>query len=164
MHDRAVAGERGGFDDLVVPVNGQRFTLFVDQELDESKDVLGVEARGCRGEPTRDVTIADDLDTVDLGHRIGTYALNIAAPFDGEVDYYRAGPHRRHHVFTDESWRRPAGNERGRDHNVLFLDVLGDQGGLLGLIVFRHFLGIAAGRLGGFEFLVFNRDKFRAEA
>jgi hypothetical protein len=42
--------------------------------------------------------------------------------------------------------------------------VLGDQRGLLGLILLRHFLGVAAGRLGGLEFLVLDRDEFRAEA
>ena len=48
--------------------------------------------------------------------------------------------------------------------NVLLLDVLGDQSGLLGLIVLGHFLGVAAGGLGRLEFFVFDRDEFGAEA
>ena len=42
--------------------------------------------------------------------------------------------------------------------------MIGDQRGLLGLVLLGHFLGIAAGGLGGFEFLVLNRDEFRAKA
>ncbi len=60
--------------------------------------------------------------------------------------------------------RRPARDQRGRDHDVLLLDVLGDQRGLLGLIVLRHFLGVAAGGLGLLEFLVLDRDELGAEA
>src|SRR5215469_13932509 len=64
MHDRAVACQRGCFDDLVVPIDRQRFALFVDQQLEEGKNVLGVEARRGCGEPTRDVAIADDLHAI----------------------------------------------------------------------------------------------------
>src|ERR1700739_4406732 len=121
LHDRAVAGERSGFDNFVVPIDGQCLALLVDQELQESKDVLGIETRSRGGEPTRDVAVADDLDAVDLGHPVGVAALDIAPPLDGEIDHTRAGPHRGHHVSTDKPWRWPAGNERGRDYNVLFL-------------------------------------------
>src|SRR6516225_8725179 len=99
MHHRAVAGERGGFDDFVVPVDRQCFALFVDQEFQESKDVFGVEARCSRGEPSWDIAITDDLDAVDLGHRVSDYALDIAAALDGEIDHHRVRPHRGHHVF-----------------------------------------------------------------
>src|SRR5205823_4167090 len=87
MYDRAVAGERGGFDDFVVPIHRHRFTLFVDQKLKESKNVLGVEARCRCRKPARDVAIADDLDAIDLGHRVGAHALDIAAAFDRQIDH-----------------------------------------------------------------------------
>ena len=40
----------------------------------------------------------------------------------------------------------------------------GDESSLLGLIFRRHFLGVAAGRLGLLEFLVLDRDELGAEA
>src|SRR5207245_7419114 len=53
----------------------------------------------------------------------------------------------------------PAGDERRGDHDVLFLDVLGDERGLLRLVVLRHLLGVAGGGLGLPELLVLHRDE-----
>src|SRR6516164_4391317 len=89
MHDRAVACQRGCFDDFVVPIDHERLAFFVDQQFEEGKNILGVEARGRCGKPTRDVAIADDLDVIALGHRVGAHALDIAATFDGEIDHHR---------------------------------------------------------------------------
>src|SRR5215472_17324884 len=108
MHHCAVACQCGCFDDIVVPIDRERFAFFVDQELEEGKNILGIEARGGRGEPTRDVGIADDFDAIALDHLVGAHALDIAAAFDGEIDHHRAGPHRGHHFFADEARRRPA--------------------------------------------------------
>ena len=56
------------------------------------------------------------------------------------------------------------GNERGGDDDVLLLDVIGDERRLLRLVLFRHFLGVAGGGFRLLEFLVLDRDEFRAEA
>src|SRR5487761_2182839 len=64
-------------------------------------------------------------------------------------------------VFTISAETRsgPARDQRGSDDDVLLLDVLGGQRGLLGLILFRHFLGVAAGGLRVLEFLVLDRQE-----
>jgi hypothetical protein len=45
MDDGAVAGERGRLDDLVIPVDGDRLGLLVDQDLEEGIEIAGIEAR-----------------------------------------------------------------------------------------------------------------------
>ena len=42
--------------------------------------------------------------------------------------------------------------------------MLGGERGLLGLVLFRHLLGVAAGGLRVLEFLVLDREEFCAEA
>ena len=108
--------------------------------------------------------MADDLDAAGLHHPVGLRALDIAAALDGEIDDDRAGPHRRDHLLGDQARRRPAGDQRGGDDDVLLLDVLGHQRRLLGLILLRHFLGVAARGLRVLEFFILDRKKFRAEA
>ena len=73
------------------------------------------------------------------------------------------GAHRLDHVRADEARRRTAGDQRGRDDNVLFGDMRGDKRGLLGLIAIGHLLGVAARGLGLLEFLVLDGDEFRPE-
>ena len=63
----------------------------------------------------------------------------------------------------DEPRRRAAGDQRGRDDDVLLGDMRGDERRLLGLIGVGHFLGVAAGGFGLLEFLVLDGDEFRAE-
>ena len=64
MHHRAVARERRGLDDLVVPVDGEFLVFLVDQDFKEGQQVLGIERRGRGREPSRDIGEADDLDAV----------------------------------------------------------------------------------------------------
>src|SRR4029079_19754591 len=73
--------------------------------------------------------------------------LAVAAGLDGEVDDDGAGLHRAHRVRADELRRGTAGDERGRDHDVGFGDLLAD-----GFALFREdfrarFLRVAAGVL-----------------
>src|SRR5580700_7350854 len=70
MNDRAVTGEYGGFHNIVVPVDGERFGLFIDQDFQERIEVPGVKARRRRGEPAGYVAIADDFDAVDVRNGI----------------------------------------------------------------------------------------------
>src|SRR3979411_3199403 len=58
----------------------------------------------------------------------------------------------------------PARNQRCGDDDILLLDVLGGERGLLGLILFRHFLGVAACGLGLLELLVLDREKLGTQA
>ena len=145
MNDGAVLGQRGGLDQFVVPLHRKRLGRFVDQRLDEGKQIARIQARGRGGDAARDIGKADDLDAADIGDFAGPGALDIAAALDREIDQHRARLHRLHHVRGDEARRGPARNQRRRDDDVLLLDVLGGQRGLLGLILFRHFLGVAAG-------------------
>ena len=67
MNDGPVAGERRGFDDLVVPVDVERLGLLVDEDLEEREEIAPIEARLRGGETTRHVVVADDLEAVDVG-------------------------------------------------------------------------------------------------
>ena len=136
----------------------------VDQDFEKGVEVLGVEARGGGGEPARHVEVTDDLDAVHRHDLAALGAFDIAAALDREIDDHRARPHRGDHILGDEPRRRPAGNERGGDDDVLLLDVVGDQRGLLGLVLLRHFLGVAGRGLGLLEFLVLDGDELGAEA
>ena len=91
MHDRAVAGERGGLDQFVVPVDRELFLFLVDHRLDEGKQILGVERGRRRRDAARHVEIADDLDAADFGDLAGPGAFDIAAALDREIDDHRAG-------------------------------------------------------------------------
>src|SRR5262249_60507148 len=121
-------------------------------------------ARGRRGEAPRHVAITEDLDPACVHHVLRLGELAIAAALDREIDDHRARTHRGNHVFRDQPRCLPAGDQRRRDHDVLFLNVLGDEGGLLGLIVLRHFLGIAARGFGLLELLILDRNALGAEA
>src|SRR3981081_2490054 len=63
-----------------------------------------------------------------------------------------------------EPRRGPARDQRGGYDDVLLLDVLGGKRRLLGLILFRHFLGIAACGFGLLELLVLDREEFGPQA
>jgi len=46
MHHGAVLGQRGRLDDLVIPVDRELLLFLVDQDIEEVKQVLRIEARG----------------------------------------------------------------------------------------------------------------------
>ncbi len=136
----------------------------VDHRLEEGVEVPGVEQRGAeaatRPGTLRWPTILTPLAVVTTSrHR----ALDIAAALDREVDDHRARLHRGDHRRRDQLRRRPAGDQRRGDDDVLLGDVLGGQRGLLGLVFLRHFLGVAAGGLGRLELLVLDGEELRAE-
>ena len=108
--------------------------------------------------------MADDAHAFDRHHLAGLGALDVAAALDGQIDDHGARPHRGQHLPADEPRRRASRNQRRRDDDVLLLDVFGDQSRLLGLVLRRHFLGVAAGGLGLLELFVLDRDEFGAEA
>jgi hypothetical protein len=77
----------------------------------------------------------------------GDRPLDIAARFGGEIDDDAARAHGRKLRVADQPGRRPSGNERGGDDDILFGDMGGDQLGL-GLAIFVGHLGrIAAAPL-----------------
>src|SRR5690242_2920759 len=86
MHDGAVAGQRRRLDDLVVPIDRQRFRALVDEDLEEGIEILGIEARGGGGEPARHVAVADDLHAAGVDDLARLRQLAIAAALDREVD------------------------------------------------------------------------------
>ena len=105
----------------------------------------------------------DDLHAAGLYHAVGLRALDIAAALDGEIDDDRTRPHRRDHLFGDQARCRAAGDQCSRDDNVLFLNVLGHQRRLLGLILLGHFLRVSARGLRVLELFILDRKKLRAE-
>jgi len=68
MNDLAVPRQRGGFDDLILPIDFERLGLRIDQRRHKIKDVLGVQGRRIRREPAGDVRMTDDLDPIDIGY------------------------------------------------------------------------------------------------
>ena len=89
--------------------------------------------------------MAHDLDAVAHDHFARDRALDIAALLDGQVDDHAARLHRRDLRITDQARRRPAGDQRGGDDDVLLGNVRRDQLGLGRLIFVGHFRGIATG-------------------
>src|SRR6202158_4805108 len=164
MNDGAVFSQRGVLDQFVVPLHRQRLGRFVDQRLDEGKQVARIKARRRGRDAARKIRSADDLHAIDLNGFATLHAFDIAAALDRKTDQHRARLHRPHHLRGDEARRGPARNQRGGDDDVLLLDVFGGQRRLLGLILFRHFLGIAAGGLRLLELLVLDREEFGAKA
>ncbi len=85
MNDGAVLGQRGGLDQIVVPVDRKRLGRFVDQGLDERQQVTRVEAGSRGGDAAGEIGDADDPDAVDIGRLAALDALDIAAALDREV-------------------------------------------------------------------------------
>ena len=164
MHDLAAVGQHGRLDQFVVAVDRELLGRLVDHRLEEGEEVPGVEQRGRGRDAARHVEVADDLDAVGGGDDLaGLRAFDIAAALDREVDDHRARLHRGDHRRRHQLRRRPAGDQRGGDDDVLLGDVLGRQRRLLGLVFLRHFLGVAAGRLGRLELLVLDCEELGAE-
>ena len=137
--------------------------LLVDQRLDEGVEVARVEAGGGGGEAARHVEVADDLDAVVVHHLAGLAPARQLPPRSTarstmtEPGFMDSTIARR-----DELRRRPAGDQRRGDDDVLLGDVGGDELGLLGLVLRRHLLGVAAGGLGLLELLVLDGDELGA--
>ena len=108
--------------------------------------------------------MADDLHAIVRHHGLaGNRQLAIAAALHRQIDDDRARAHGMDHVGGDEPGGGTPGDQRRGDDDVLLGDMGGGEGRLLGLIVLRHFLGVAARRLGLGEFLVLDGQKLRAE-
>src|SRR5947209_77153 len=87
IDELAVARQRGGLDEFVVPFDGERLRLLVDQRLDEREQVLRVQSRRARRETARHVEISEDTHAV-LGHDglATARGLDIAAALHREID------------------------------------------------------------------------------
>src|SRR5690606_22056509 len=110
------------------------------------------------------IEITDDAYPADLHYLAGDRPLDIPAAFHGKIDDDRARTHRGKHLPRDQAGGGATWDEGGGDDDVLLLDVLGNEGGLLGLVLPGHFLGITAGGLGLAELLVLDGDELGAEA
>jgi hypothetical protein len=164
VHDLAIARHQGAGDDLVLGVDLHRLGLLVDQQAHEAQDIACKEIACALGQPPRHVGMANDRYAVLLHNTVVLGELAVAALFDGKIDNHRARLHGLDHVRGNKFRCGTPRDQRGGDHHVLLLDRLGDERGLL-LLVFRaHFLGVAAGGFGLFEFLVLHRDKGATEA
>jgi hypothetical protein len=86
MHDRAVARQRGGFHDVVVPIDRKRLGFLVDQYVEEREQILRIQARRRGCEPARNVAVADNLGAAGFGHRVSLDAFDIAAALDRKID------------------------------------------------------------------------------
>src|SRR5712664_375461 len=82
MNDGAVLRQRGGLDEFVVPIHRQGLGRFVDQRLDEGKQVARIQARRRGRYAARKVRNADDLHAIYLDDFAALDALDIAAALD----------------------------------------------------------------------------------
>ena len=163
MDDLAVPRQQRAFDGLVVPIDVQYLVLLVEHRVDEGQEVLGIERGGVDRDGARQIERSGNAHAAVVDDLAGFGQLAVATALCGEIDDHGAGPHALHHRPGDEFWRGAARDQRCRDDDVLRLDVVGDQFGLLGLILGRHRLGIAGRGLSLFELVVLDRDELRAE-
>ena len=108
--------------------------------------------------------MADDLDAVlddDLA-RLGQLA--VAAGLRRQIDDHRAGLHALDHLLGEQLRRRPARDQRGGDDDVLLLQVLGNDFGLLALELVRHLLGVTRRGLGILHRAFVDHDELAAKA
>ena len=103
----------------------------------EIVEVAGEQRRCVGGEASREVRRADDRYAMLLDALAADGALDIAAGVGGEVDDHASRPHARDLRIADQPRRRPAGDQRGGDDDVLLGDVAGHQLGLR-LLIFRR--------------------------
>jgi len=96
-------------------------------------------------------------------HLAGFRQLAVASPLSGEIHDHGARLHGGDHLSRDQPRRRSSRNERRRDHDVLCLDMPGNQLFLLRLVGLRHRLGITSGCLGLAELRVLDCDELGAE-
>ena len=96
----------------------------LSQKADEEiVEVAREQRRGVGGEAAREVGRADDRHAMLLDGLAGDRSLDIAARLGRQVDDHAARPHRRQLGVADQPRRRPAGDQRGGDHDVLLGDV-----------------------------------------
>ncbi len=162
VHRLAIAREQHGGDDFVIGVEIEAAILGCDQRQ-EGEEVLGKQGRGVCGQARGQVRKPGHFHAVHVHDLIRFGERAVAALANRHVDNDRARLHRFHHLLGDEDRRGAAGNQGGRDHNVLLGDVAGRQFGLLGLVFRRHLLGITASGLSRLELFILDRDEFRAE-
>ena len=164
MHDGAVAGQHGGLDQFVVPVDGELFLFLVDQRFDEGDEVAGKELAGAGGEAAGHVGVAHDGHHVVDDDLSGLRQFAVAAAFGRQIDDDRSGRHALDHRLADQLGRRASRDQRGGDDDILLGDVARGQRRLLGLVLGRHLLGVAARGLGLLELLVLDGDELAAQA
>src|SRR5262249_39078902 len=93
MDHRTIAGERRRPYDFVVPIDGERFVLLVDEDFQKREKVSGVEARSGGGDAARLIAISDNFDAARVHDLVRPGQLAIAAALDREIDDHGARPH-----------------------------------------------------------------------
>ena len=141
----------------------ERLRLLVDHRLDEGVEVLGVEREAEAAMRPGTLRWPTIFTGPDRNHLARLRPSHVAAALDREIDDHRARPHGPT-MPADQPRRRAARNQRRGDDDVLLGDVRGDEFGLLGLVVRRHLLGVAARRLGLPELLVLDGDELARRA
>src|SRR5262245_61242802 len=106
INDGAVAGNQRALDELVVPVNGERLLLLIDQRLDKGLQVAGIEARGIDRYRARQIELAKNAHAVVLGDLAWLRELSIAAALSCKIDDDRARLYACDHRLGDELRRR----------------------------------------------------------
>ena len=142
-HCPAASEADAGYD--LVIVGKDEFRLFLVPEGDEEVGQVSREQGGrvC-GKRARQLHRTDDRNAVSHDRFTGHASFDIPSGFGSEVDDDAAEPHCRQLSIADQARRRPAGNQRGRDDDVLLGDMPGYELGLRSLILRTGLAGIAA--------------------
>ena len=127
--------------------------LGFERQRQEGQHVAGVQRARVGGHGGGEVRDADQLDAVLDDDAVEFRALDVAALLDGEVDDHRARLHRRDRLGLDQLRRRPAGDQRRRDHDVGGLAALVDDRRLPRHPRGRHRPRVAADAFGDFLLL-----------
>ena len=164
MHDFPVPREPGAGHQLVVPVELDGSGLAVDERRHEIVEIARVERRRVHRQAPRHVDVADDPHSVVLDDLACARQRAVPALLHRKIHDDAAGLHAVDHLLGDEHRRRPAGNERGGDDDVLLRQVLGHQRRLPEAVVLAHLLGVTARGLGGLGLLALDHHEGRSEA
>ncbi len=156
-------GEKRRLHQLFFRVNLQDFAFLIDQRFDKGDQVARIKLRGAGRDAARHVEIADNLDAIHVGNFTGNSAFDIAAALNRQIDQHRTRAHGSDHFLRHQTRGRTARNKRRGDDDILLGDMVGNECCLFGLIVLRHFLGIAAGGFRRLELVVLDRDELRAK-
>ena len=129
------------------PPSPARLVRLVDQRLDEGKQVARVKPGGRRRDAPGDIGVADDLDAIGFDDLAGPCASTLPPRSTARSTSTEPG-------FMDLTISALTSFGAGRPGisavvitMSCFLRMLGGERGLLGLVLFRHLLGVAAGGL-----------------
>lgn len=124
--DFFVLSDDGSSDDFILQVDFV-LVVFVDHELEEFADVVGVKSGALSGHSGGKIEVADDFDTI-VGNDLTFFGeFAVSTIFGSQIDDDAAWLHEFNHVFGDEFWSWFSWNEGSCNDDVDLLALLSEQ-------------------------------------